>query len=218
MLGKLFRKRSEIHKADEYTISIEVSTLNNILLCLGYGRLNKDNELEIKDRRGNNLPYVIYNTNVKVKGITKNKNTFIAKGKITGSSPKIWRIGELQLLADKENRQFIRQIINRNGQVIYIRLSNLDRYECKIVDISAGGALIALSKQYIKPDSKIEVIFKGLREELTLPCKVIRVETDIHGYRYGCQFEKMSNTLQSKVMQEVFEAERQNKIVSNTEE
>lgn len=206
-----FRKKEDSNNKEKAkTTNVEVMTNDNILLCIGNMRMLNANEMEIRNRGSKTLASIIYNTAVKIKGHKDDNSLFVLSGKIHGSSPDFWRVGDLKLLTNTEHRKSSRQTVNMHGEVRGVESRYKFILDCQILDISISGAKVRL-KSILNVGNTFRIRFNYKGEDIELPCVVKRIiDMSSRRYVYGCQFINDGNQTQSDIARIVFDIEHDN--------
>ena len=128
------------------------------------------------------------------------------------NGPKFWRIERLQSLQSSENRNFFRLNAGVDGQV---RSISGEKFPCKVLDISAGGARILTTKLFqLEATFQLEAALIPTEEPFTLTCKVrrtsVRAQTasPMKKFEYGCQFVEVPPREQERLLQVIFTLQR----------
>lgn len=189
---------------DNNDILVNVLNASNSLLAIGFMSKLNDDEMEIRSKDNEVLPILLYNTPIKIKLLLPCTRIFMS-GRIHGCNNNIWRVGELNILSEKENRNSFRQVLNTNS---CIRTQNNRTIECKIVDLSTGGTLIS-TKQSI-PSEIFILKLEYNKIVLWVTCKMLRRERLENGdFKYGCKFKGISETTKDKISRMLFEIQKE---------
>lgn len=196
-------------------MKVEVSTPTNVLIFVGRLRVLDNDTLELRGEDGGFLPRAVYNQQVKIQGLQKNGQRFTLDGAVGPNAPTFWRIERLRVLQSYENRNSFRQPSGAEGWVYPTTSSQGQRFPCKVLDISAGGARVVTQKLF-QLDVAFRLVVSLLPEEepFTLTCKVRR--TQVHSkpgspgrrFEYGCQFVDTPHREQERLVQAVFTLQR----------
>lgn len=197
-------------------MTVEVLTPTNVLIFVGKLRVLGNETLEVRKADGGFLPRAIYNQQVKLQGIQKNGQSFTINGAVGPNAPHFWRIERLRTLQRYENRNFFRQPIGCDGWVYpTIASSQGQRFPCKVLDISGGGARVVTSKLFqLDVSFQLEVSLLPEEEPFTLTCKVKRIlphskpGSPGRKFEYGCQFTDVPPRERDRLVQAVFTLQR----------
>ena len=193
-------------------MKVEVLTPANALIFVGRIRLLTGNQVDVLGETGGFLPRALYNQRVKLRCFQRDGGTFTLNGTVGPNDPKFWRIEKLQSLQSSENRSFFRQNIGVEGQIVS---SSGQKFPCKVLDVSAGGARVLTSKLFqLESAFQLEASFLPTEEPFTLTCQVrrtsVRAQTasPMKKFEYGCQFVDVSPREQERLLQVVFTLQR----------
>lgn len=192
---------------------VEVLTLENHLLFVARMRVVEGNAVELRRDTGDPLPQALYNSKMKIRGFQKNAQPFCLVGTVGRSSREFWQLENLEILQTKENRGFFRQNTDLDARVMpsgHYRGLTPELVECKVLDISAGGARVLSRNVYMEGDRfQLQVELLPEEKPFSVTCKVLRV-TPRKGYKYeyGCKFEGLSEQEEQRLLQAVFAIQR----------
>lgn len=193
-------------------MKVEVLTPANALIFVGRIRLLSENQVDVLGETGGFLPRGLYNQRVKLRCFQRDGDTFTLNGTVGPNDPKFWRIEKLQSLQSGENRNFFRQNTGSDGQVL---TPGGQKYPCKVLDVSAGGARVLTSKLFqLETTFQLEVSLLPEEEPFTLTCLVkrtaVRAQTGspMKKFEYGCQFVEVPPRVQERLLQAVFTLQR----------
>ena len=196
-------------------MKVEVLTPTNVLIFVGRLRVLNHEALEIREESGGFLPRAVYNQQVKIQGIQKNGQSFAIHGSVGPNAPTFWRIERLRVLQSHENRNFFRQTVGVDGWVYPVTTSQGQRFSCKVLDISAGGARIVTQKLFqLDVSFQLEVSLFPEEAPFELTCKVKRIIAHSkpgspgRKFEYGCQFVDTPPREQERLVQAVFTLQR----------
>lgn len=193
-------------------MKVEVMTPANALLFVGRIRLLKGNQVDILGETGGFLPRGLYNQRVKLRCFQRDGDTFTLNGSVGPNDPKFWRIERLQSLQSSENRNFFRLNIGVDG---YVRSASGEKFSCKVLDVSAGGARIVTAKLFqLESTFQLEAVLLPTEEPFTLNCRVKRTAvraqpgSPTKKFDYGCQFVDVPPREQERLLQVIFTLQR----------
>lgn len=215
----LFKKKepSPTVQLDDFSdlyngMKVEVLTPANALIFVGRIRLLTGNQVDVLGETGGFLPRGLYNQRVKLRCFQRDGETFTLNGTVGPNDPKFWRIEKLQSLQSGENRSFFRQNTGVDGQVLP---PSGQKYPCKVLDISAGGARVLTTKLFqLETTFQLEVSLLPEEEPFTLTCQVkrtsVRAQTGspMKKFEYGCQFVEVPPRVQERLLQVIFTLQR----------
>lgn len=196
-------------------MKVEVLTPTNVLIFLGRLRVLNNDTLEVRAESGGFLPRAVYNQQVKLQGIQKNGQTFAIHGAVGPNAPTFWRIERLRTLQSHENRNYFRQAVGSDGWVYPVTTSQGQRFSCKVLDISGGGARVVTSKLFqLDVPFQLELSLLPEEEPFLLTCKVKRIlphskpGSPGRRFEYGCQFVDIPPREQERLVQAIFTIQR----------
>lgn len=192
-------------------MKVEVLTPANALIFVGRIQLLTGNQVDVLGETGGFLPRALYNQRVKLRCFQRDGDTFTLNGTVGPNDPKFWRIEKLQSLQSSENRSFFRQNIGVDGQI----LASGQKFPCKVLDVSAGGARVLTSKLLqLESTFQLEASLLPTEAPFTLTCRVkrtsVRAQTasPMKKFEYGCQFVEVPPRVQERLLQVIFTLQR----------
>lgn len=192
---------------------VEVLSPENRLLFVARMRVVEGTIVELRRDTDDPLPRALYNSKIKLRGFQKNSQPFCLVGTVGRSSREFWQLENLEVLQTRENRVFFRQNTDLDARVMpsgHYRGLTRELVECKVLDISAGGARVLSRNVYMEGD-RFQLRVEILPEErpFSVTCQVLRI-TPRKGfkYEYGCKFEGLSEPEQQRLLRAVFEIQR----------
>ena len=192
---------------------VEVLTMENHLLFVGRMKVLGGGVLELRRDTGDPLPQALYNSKVKLRGFQRNSQPFCMNGTVGKSSRDFWQIENLEVLQNRENRGFFRQNTDLDARVMpsgHYRGMGREMAECKVLDVSAGGARVLSRNVYMEGDRfQLEAELLPDERPFSVVCRVLRI-TPKKGfkYEYGCKFEGLSEQEQQRLLRAVFTIQR----------
>ena len=199
-------------------MTVEVMTAENRPVFLGKVDDIKEGAVILRDNRGNELPQVMYNREIRLSFKHEGDTTMI-RGRICGSNDEIWKLDQLESMFTRDQRSSFRQSISTSIEAKCHR-RRPPRWEadkagtdCQVLDVSSGGLMFSSAETYEMGD---RLALKGVRlseamDPFSFNCQVRRVGTpDEDGIaRYGCQFEPMSGRDQDRLLRAIFTIQRE---------
>ena len=200
-------------------MTLRVLTLDNRLLFVGRVDEVQGRALQLSDESGMNVPNVIYNTHMKLRGHVDG-HAITLEGVVSGSTEKTWRLEQLHSLQGSEQRAFFRQNAYMKAaamcvNAIYgqtpITAQEARPVPCIIRDISAGGLMLRMKERYQVGDMLMLVNLPLLpgKSAVTFTCVVRRVTQQEQGMDYGCEFYMLTGEEQEELIQAVFTYQQQ---------
>ena len=197
---------------------VEVMTSENYLAFLGRVDSLKDGAVILRDNRGNELPQVMYNREMRL-SFKREGETTMLRGKICGCSSEIWKIDQLESMFTKDQRSSFRQSVSTSSPAKCHRRSWRGEPEktgtdCYVIDVSSGGLMFSSGESYESGD---RLALKGVwlvesMDPFNFNCQVRRVgelEEDGVTRHYGCQFEPMLDREQDRLLRAIFTIQRE---------
>ena len=197
---------------------VEVLTSDNYLAFLGRVDSIKDGAVVLRDKRGDELPQVMYNREMRL-SFKREGETTMLRGKICGCSGELWKLDQLESMFTKDQRTAFRQSISTSVPAKCHRRRpprgepEKAGIDCHVVDVSSGGLMFSSGETYVAGE---RLALKGVRlaesmDPFNFYCQVRRVGTpDEDGIaRYGCQFEPMSERDQDRLLRAIFTIQRE---------
>ena len=198
---------------------VEVMTSDNYLAFLGRVDSIKDGAVILRDKRGDELPQVMYNREMRL-SFKRDGETTMLRGKICGCSDEIWKLDQLESMFTKDQRSSFRQSISTSIQAICHRRRpprgepEKEGTDCHVIDVSSGGLMFSSGEIYETGD---RLTIKGVRltdsmDPFSFNCQVRRLgklEEDGVTRRYGCQFEPMADRDQDRLLRAIFTIQRE---------
>lgn len=210
----------EVQFVDELNIrpgmTVEVLTLDNRLTFVGKVDRFGSGSIVIRESRGGELPPVLYNKEIKLR-FFQGQDSLVVHGKICGSSTTIWKLDRLESRSAKEQRAFFRQRISPKTKAMCVRQAGpgdilAEEKECQVLDVSAGGMLIASHEEYQVGDRLLitNVRLAQPLDDFSFNCQVRRAgEREMGRIRYGCQFDTLPPKEQDRLLRAIFIVQRE---------
>ena len=197
---------------------VEVVTSDNYLAFLGRVDSIKDGAVILRDKRGDELPQVMYNREMRL-SFKRDGETTMLRGKICGCSGEIWKLDQLESMFTKDQRASFRQSISTSIEATCHRRlpprgdPEPKGIDCHVIDVSSGGLMFSSKESYEMGD---RLTLKGVRltesmDPFNFNCQIRRAGSpDEDGViRYGCQFEPMSDREQDRLLRAIFTIQRE---------
>ncbi len=197
-------------------MTVEVLTMENRLTFVGKVESYHNGAIVIREAKGNELPPVLYNKEIKLRFFRERSNLVI-HGKICGSTNLIWKLDRLESKFSKEQRAFFRQRISPNTGGTCAKRARQGHpgskpMPCMVVDISAGGVLISSQEEY-EVDDRLTITGVQLTpgmDPFSFNCLVRRAGERSEGMiRYGCKFESLPPKEQDRLLRAIFVVQRE---------
>jgi len=201
---------------------MKLEVLNTVDHFIYNGILDKieNDAIFVSNASGDDAPYVICNTNVKLKGFLPGGENIILYGNVCGSHPDFWKIDKINTFSFEDVRNFYRQRTEEaHGIVMQIDIDEYDpdedsdtapKYPCDILNISGGGALMKCSTRYAK-DSYVEISrleVNNMSRPYTFTAKIVRVNEDYNSYLYGLEFVDVDKKEHERLIRDIFRMQK----------
>ncbi len=201
---------------------LEVLTEDNRLLLVGKVEWGTGTEVQICDSNGMELPYIEYDTEVKLRGFTI-AGPFELKGKVMGNTKEFWQIEELWSLQAPERREYFRQATSLDAQATRVTrqfqtvsaeeyLQQEEPVPCKILNLSATGVMIRGKAEFEQDDW---LLLTGVNvipgePEFSFTCRVCWMEERGGIANYGCEFYRLTRNEQDRLIRGILDMQRKN--------
>lgn len=219
LMGKSGKKKAQdaAEKAKELPrlepdMRLEIMTSENRLIFLGRIEWVKANAIQVCDILGEDLPYIEYNTPIKLRGFSDNC-AFYLEGIVGGNTRLFWRIDHLATLQAGERRGYFRQNVVLDA--VAMRISS--PFEkgtvagspqgplvgCTIINISATGAMMVIKEPFQEGEwvSLSNVRLQPKEPPFTFTCAIRRKIIQEDGsIAYGCEFYDLHSEEQERLI------------------
>lgn len=193
----------------------EVMTLENRLIYVGKVSKVGGNAVYIREINDDELPMVLVNKELKIRFYREEDNV-VLRGKVCGSTMRMWKVDRLESTFFKEQRAFFRQSVSTNLEAQCGKRATRGGpvgilYPCQVLDISGGGIFISSHEEYRVGNRLLITNIPLVAEEPTFSfnCFVRRAGLWKKGViRYGCQFEGLSPKEQDRLLRAIFIVQR----------
>ncbi len=194
----------------------EVMTPENRLIYVGKVEKIQSGGVYIREANEDTLPMVLVNKPLKIR-FYREQGNIVLKGKVCGSTMRMWKVDRLESTFTQEQRAYFRQSISVNIEARCGKRAGRGARPgvlspCQVLDISAGGMLINCAEIFFEGES-IQVTNVSLvagTPDFSFNCQVRRAGEWKKGVnRYGCQFEALSPRDQDRLLQAIFTIQRE---------
>lgn len=198
---------------------LEVISMKNCLIFMGKIDWVKDDTIQLVHSAGGELPYIEYNSTIKLRGFWQGQPVFM-KGVIRGSTKRFWRIDQLHTLQISEQRGYFRQNVKLGATIMCVNEVFEEGAEedaekrmpvpCEIANISAGGVMV-LSKGNFREGDWVYVMNMALLPDenpLAFTCIVRRVIDKGKQMEYGCEFCDLEDQERERLIQSILKLQR----------
>lgn len=189
---------------------VEVMTPENRLLFAGRVYTIFDGAVSIRELNDEKLPMALTDKPVKL-GFFRERDKLVLRGKVCGSTLKMWKVDRLEKAFTQEQRSFFRQSTGVDLSAQCGRPGQ-PASPCQVLDVSAGGMLISSSEEFKEGErlTIMDVPLSAGEPPFTFDCLIRRASVwkkDI--FRYGCQFESLSPKDQDRLLRAIFALQRE---------
>lgn len=220
VLFDLFRKKAPAPKAEPeqeaecYShMRVEVTTLDGQLLFVAKLMNHRGSTAELhqysetaeeRDAPEEPIP-------VRIRGYHDHlRKAVYMEGVITPLPKHIWQVEQLSVARVGNDRAFFRLDTDIEASVTKFMGRSAGERPCRLLNISVGGAGIALNQQYWEGDKLLLTVrLMEDRDPSIMYCEILRVIDRGEGqYEYGCKFLELTEADQEKITQNIFAAQR----------
>lgn len=147
---------------------------------------------------------------VRIRGYNDHERKAVyMEGFITPEEKHTWKVEELTVTRIGNDRAFFRLETNLDAVVTTFGGFSAREHDCKMLNISVGGARILSEQLYHEGDKfMLKVQLLEDRPMSVMFCEVLRVfEREDSKYEYGCRFLELNEEDQDKITQNIFAAQ-----------
>ena len=147
---------------------------------------------------------------VRIRGYNDHERKAVyMEGFITPEEKHTWKVEELTVTRIGNDRAFFRLETNLDAVVTTFGGFSAREQDCKMLNISVGGARILSEQLYHEGDKfLLKVQLLEDRPLSVMFCEVLRVfEREGSKYEYGCRFLELNEEDQDKITQNIFAAQ-----------
>ena len=147
---------------------------------------------------------------VRIRGYNDHERKAVyMEGFITPEEKHTWNVEELTVTRIGNDRAFFRLETNLDAVVTTFGGFSAREQDCKMLNISVGGARILSEQLYHEGDKfLLKVQLLEDRPMSVMFCEVLRVfEREDSKYEYGCRFLELNEEDQDKITQNIFAAQ-----------
>lgn len=146
---------------------------------------------------------------VKIRGYNENKRTAVfMEGMMIPRQNHVWQLEHLNVTAIENERSDPRLDLDIDAAIMVSNEAGAEETACRLLNISVGGACIALDHRYYKGDQFfLKADLFGDRRIFIVYCEVLRViQTGTSRFEYGCQFLKLEDADQEQIRRLIAQA------------
>ena len=147
---------------------------------------------------------------VRIRGYNDHERKAVyMEGFITPEEKHTWKVEELTVTRIGNDRAFFRLETNLDAVVTTFGGFSAREQDCKMLNISVGGARILSEQLYHEGDKfLLKVQLLEDRPMSVMFCEVLRIfEREDSKYEYGCRFLELNEEDQDKITQNIFAAQ-----------
>ena len=208
------------HLEVEVGMLLEVLSASNEVLFRARVTDFDGESIRIQNDNGGEVPPVVYNTEYKLRGYLEDDRRVVYHGTVCGSTKTMWKMDQLANWFTWEKREFFRQNISVEAVLTRIKwaedkaddpLREENDMNCKLLDVSGGGVLIACDASFAVGD-QLRVTNAAIlpdAEPFSFRCSIRRVQQARYTNLYGCQFLRMSPNDQDRLVRAIFTLQRE---------
>lgn len=208
------------HLEIEVGMLLEVLTENNEVLFRARVTDFDGDSIRLENSMGGSVPPVMYNSEYKLRGHLSDDRRVVYHGTVCGSTSTMWKMEQLANWFTWEKREFFRQNISVEAVLTRIKWAEdkpddppreEEEYNCKLLDVSGGGVLIACDGTFSAGDQlrvgNAEILPDA--EPFSFRCSVRRADQARYTNLYGCQFLRMRPNEQDRLVRAIFTLQRE---------
>lgn len=148
---------------------------------------------------------------VRIRGYNDRKRKAVyMEGTISPLPKHVWKVGDLHVVRAGNDRAFFRLDTNLPASItIFGSGFGAGERECRLLNISVGGACIGMDGQlHVGDKFLLKVKLLEDRDTSIMYCEVLRViETKDGKFEYGSRFLELTEADQDKISQNIFAAQ-----------
>lgn len=129
-------------------------------------------------------------------------------GIITPSQKHVWQIRNLKVIRVENERSFSR--LNTDIDAVITLSDGGDRQECRLLNISVGGAGIGSGYRYHKGDKFLLKVKLSGGKPSVMYCEVLRVtEKEESWFEYGCRFLELTEADREQITRDIVHSQQE---------
>lgn len=201
---------------------LEVLDENDNLYFVGK-IIDMDNDMIlITDPAARDVPPVLYDSEIRLRGFTPGMNMIYGNGRICGATADHWRLNRLDFRRTEDLRGSYRQRMSADATVTLANGifcpervkadTKCQPIPCRVLDISMSGIrfvcdeLLDTGDYVIISGLQITTETEGVPKSFT--CHIVRRMENLVGYTYGCELVGLTPHEQERLIRDIFEAQR----------
>lgn len=142
---------------------------------------------------------------------SKEKKAVILKCTVRSGGKNVWQAEHLVLVKRSNDRAFFRMGTSLTGKLAPLGQLNAPLEECRLLNISVGGACISTGIRHNIGDKFL--LWSKLTpnsEPTQVICQIVRInERRYSSFEYGCRFLDLSEAEEERILQIIFDLQRQ---------
>lgn len=142
---------------------------------------------------------------------SREKKAVIMKCTVRSGDNSLWQAEHLSLVKRSNDRAFFRMGTSLAGKLAPLGQINGPAEECRLLNISVGGACISAGIRHNIGDKFL--LWSKLTpnsQPTQVVCQIVRINERRHGsFEYGCRFLNLSKAEEDRIVQIIFDMERQ---------
>ena len=201
---------------------IEVLSAEKQFIFRGTIRRFDVDAVYVENTSGDEIPPVLYNTTVHLRGFARGLRSIVLIGKISGSTDRFWRIGELSQIHFQEGRKYFRQTVSVPARIMNITevfepgssrggdAAEGELLPCTLLDVSGGGIRFASRHKFAVGDYiyLFGVQFFPDEPPFSMICRILRTEDAGRQSQFGCCFEAMEVREHDRLIRVILKLQR----------
>lgn len=142
---------------------------------------------------------------------SKENKAVIMKCTVRSGSKNTWQAEHLSLVKRSNDRAFFRMGTTLGGKLAPVGQLNTAAEDCRLLNISVGGTCISTGIRHNIGDKFL--LWTKLTpnsEPLQVICQIVRINERRYGsFEYGCRFMNLSEAEEDRILQVIFDMQRQ---------
>lgn len=142
---------------------------------------------------------------------SKENKAVVIEGTLRPGPNNTWQAEHLVLVKRSNDRAFFRMDTNLMGSITAMGRLGAAAEDCRVLNVSVGGVCIGSTVRHNIGDKfLLRVRLLPNTEANLLMCQIIRIIERRYGsFEYGCRFLELSEPEEEKILQIIFEMQRQ---------
>lgn len=142
---------------------------------------------------------------------SKENKAVIMKCTVRSGGKNFWLAEHLSLIKRSNDRAFFRMGTSLAGRLAVMGQENAQVEECRLLNISVGGACISTGIRHNVGDKfLLRTKLTPNSEPIQVICQIVRINERRYGsLEYGCRFLNLSDAEEDRIVQVIFDMQRQ---------